>query len=64
VQKSKKNCGKTGEGMNESEELDDLENQILAIREVSVNGHPNSVEPIICFDGYNEVMGSQIMTYD
>jgi len=42
--------------MNESEELDDLENQILAIiGEVSVNGHPNTNEPIVCFDGYNEV---------
>lgn len=49
--------------MNESEELGDLENQILAIiGEVSVNGHPNTAEPIVRFDGYNEVLGSRNMT--
>ncbi|KAL5237088.1 hypothetical protein ACI65C_004498 [Semiaphis heraclei] len=56
----KKSCRKTGGGDNENEKTDEWEDNILnLIGEVHVNGHPNTAEPVVSFEGFQMVVGTE-----
>ncbi|KAL5236656.1 hypothetical protein ACI65C_004066 [Semiaphis heraclei] len=56
----KKSCRKTGGGDNENEKTDKWEDKILnLIGDVPVNGHPNTAEPVVSFEGFQMVVDTE-----